>query len=92
MKTPEVKAAEEADRVQLVEALADGRVLMESVSAERDKVMDADRLREWHADCETAGENRLGYQWMERAGKHAAGRTLDGVIHDGYPTPRVPHV
>lgn len=27
-----------------------------------------------------------------RHGKKATGRTLDGVIHDGYPTPRVPHV
>lgn len=25
---------------------------------------------------------------MARPGKHAAGRTLDGVIHDDYPTPR----
>lgn len=72
--------------------LADGRVLMESVSAERDKVLDADGLRTWHADCEASGGNRRGYQWMELSGKKAAGRTLDGVIHDGYPTPRVPHV
>ena len=58
--------------------LADGRVLMESINAERDKVLDAEGLREWHADCEAAGSNRLHYQWVELAGKAAAGRLLDG--------------
>lgn len=58
--------------------LADGRVLMESVNAERDTILDAGGLREWHEDCEAHQHNRLRYQWMELAGKSAAGRLLDG--------------
>lgn len=31
--------------------------------------------------------NPLGYEWMYRVGKKAAGRLLDGVQHDGMPKP-----
>lgn len=36
----------------------------------------------WHPNADAV---------MRRVGKKAAGRTLDGVIHDAYPMPRVPH-
>jgi protein gp37 len=36
-------------------------------------------------DSSSAPKNPLGLQWMYRIGKAAAGRLLDGVLHDGYP-------
>jgi len=37
------------------------------------------------SDLAARGEDHV---WMNRAGKHAAGRLLDGVQHDGFPEPQ----
>lgn len=37
----------------------------------------------WYND--DAGRKMPGSEWMDRMGKKAAGRLLDGVTHDGYP-------
>lgn len=37
----------------------------------------------WYND--NAGKKIAGSEWMDRMGKKAAGRLLDGVQHDGYP-------
>ena len=38
-----------------------------------------------YADAHKIGLEKLGYQWMYRVGKHAAGRLLDGQTHDAFP-------
>lgn len=53
------------------------------------------RFGEFHGNDDSWMEScwcEDGTARLYRVGKKAAGRTLDGVIHDGYPTPRVPHV
>lgn len=50
--------------------------------------VDWDALRDFYAtlDLSDGPVNPLGYQWMYRIGKKAAGRLLDGELHDGFPT------
>ena len=48
-----------------------------------------DAMHVWERYRDQEGEY-TGATVSERVGKKAAGRTLDGVVHDAYPTPRVP--
>jgi protein gp37 len=81
--------------------LKDGRVCVRDFSvaehakriasgkASNSRAVEVDRaaLAEFHAtlDLTEGPENPLGYQWLYRVGKKAAGRLLDGVQHDGFP-------
>jgi protein gp37 len=53
--------------------------------------IDRDALTDFYAsvkDEHRVRDNPLGYQWMYRVGKKAAGRVFDGRTHDGFPSLR----
>lgn len=79
--------------------IADGRVCMRDftvaehaqritageATCSRAIEVDRDALAAFHATLNDPKAAPVGFQWMYRVGKKAAGRLLDGVQHDGYP-------
>ena len=53
-----------------------------AVEVDHTALADFNRMVE---DLSRAEDNPLGYCWMYRIGKSAAGRLLDGALHDGWP-------
>ena len=80
--------------------LADGRICCRDFSVKEharriaageacnSRAVDVDKaaLDDFWATLDGPGPvNPLGYQWLYRVGKKAAGRLLDGVEHNGMP-------
>jgi protein gp37 len=85
-----------------VSMLRDGRVCLKDFTVEEHRLrmksgeayssaaitVDAEALRAFHASLDSSVENELGYEWMYRVGKHAAGAQLDGVEYKQFPEAR----
>jgi protein gp37 len=64
------------------------RIRSGAASSSRAIEVDRQAIADFHTSIEDqnrTADNPLGYQWMYRVGKKAAGRLLDGVEHNGMP-------